>query len=50
MFKSIPLAALLILVAGFLLLFIGGGARLAIGLTLRPMVEELAVSLKNSNF
>ena len=42
MFKSIPLAALLILVAGFLLLFIGGGARLAIGLTLLPMVEELA--------
>ncbi|OGA33826.1 MAG: hypothetical protein A3G80_08860 [Betaproteobacteria bacterium RIFCSPLOWO2_12_FULL_62_13b] len=29
------------LAAGFLVLFIGGGARLAIGLTLRPMVEEL---------
>ena len=27
--------------AGFLVLFIGGGARFAIGLTLRPMVEEL---------
>lgn len=42
MFKSIPLAALLVLVAGFLILFIAGGARLAIGLTLRPMVEELS--------
>lgn len=42
MFKSIPLPALLVLVAGFLILFIGGGARLAIGLTLRPMVEELS--------
>jgi len=31
----------LLLIAGFLVLFIGGGARLAIGLTLRPMVEEL---------
>jgi predicted MFS family arabinose efflux permease len=31
----------LILIAGFLVLFIGGGARLAIGLTLKPMVEEL---------
>ena len=31
----------LILIAGFLVLFIGGGARLTIGLTLRPMVEEL---------
>lgn len=28
------------LAAGFLVLFIGGGARFAIGLTLRPMVEE----------
>ncbi len=27
--------------AGFLVLFIGGGARFAIGLTLKPMVEEL---------
>jgi hypothetical protein len=42
MFKSIPTAALLVLVAGFLILFIGGGARLAIGLTLRPMIEDLA--------
>lgn len=29
------------IVAGFFILFIGGGARFAIGLTLRPMVEEL---------
>lgn len=28
------------LAAGFLVLFIGGGARFAIGLTLRPMVDE----------
>lgn len=34
-------AALLVLVTGFLVLFIGGGSRMAIGLTLRPMVEEL---------
>jgi len=27
--------------AGFLILFIGGGARFAIGLTLKPMVDEL---------
>ncbi len=31
----------LILAAGFLVLFVGGGARFAIGLTLKPMVEEL---------
>jgi predicted MFS family arabinose efflux permease len=30
----------MVLAAGFLVLFIGGGARFAIGLTLRPMVEE----------
>jgi predicted MFS family arabinose efflux permease len=30
----------LILAAGFLLLFVSGGARFAIGLTLKPMVEE----------
>jgi predicted MFS family arabinose efflux permease len=29
-----------VLAAGFLVLFIGGGARFAIGLTLKPMVEE----------
>lgn len=32
--------ATLILVAGFLVLFIGGGSRFAIGLTLKPMVDE----------
>lgn len=31
----------MVLAAGFLVLFIGGGARFAIGLTLKPMVEEL---------
>lgn len=30
------------LTAGFLVLFIGGGARFAIGLTLKPMVEEFS--------
>ncbi len=30
-----------VLVAGFLVLFVGGGARFAIGLTFKPMVEEL---------
>lgn len=34
-------AAWLVLVTGFLILFIGGGARFAIGLTLKPMVDEL---------
>ena len=29
-----------ILAAGFLILFVGGGARFAIGLTLKPLVEE----------
>src|SRR5258706_7572682 len=32
--------ATLVLAAGFLLLFVSGGARFAIGLTLKPMVEE----------
>jgi predicted MFS family arabinose efflux permease len=31
-----------IFAAGFLVLFVGGGARFAIGLTLKPMVTELA--------
>lgn len=35
---------LLILAAGFLAVFVGGGARAAIGLTLKPMVEELGWS------
>lgn len=30
-----------VLAAGFVVLFIGGGARFAIGLTLKPMVEDL---------
>ena len=30
----------LVLAAGFLLLFVSGGARFAIGLTLKPIVEE----------
>ena len=30
-----------ILIAGFLALFIGGGARFAVGLTLRPIVDDL---------
>lgn len=30
----------MVLAAGFMVLFIGGGARFAIGLTLKPMVEE----------
>ncbi|MDB5569507.1 MAG: hypothetical protein JWN93_690 [Hyphomicrobiales bacterium] len=37
-----PLAAALVLACGFLILFIGGGARLAIGLTLKPMVEDFS--------
>jgi len=31
----------LVLAAGFLVLFVGGGARFAVGLTFKPMVEEL---------
>jgi predicted MFS family arabinose efflux permease len=34
-------AAAFILIAGFLALFIGGGARFAVGLTLRPIVDDL---------
>ena len=32
---------IVILIAGFLVVFVGGGARFAIGLTLKPMVDEL---------
>src|SRR5690242_12278456 len=32
-----------ILAVGFLVLFVGGGARFAIGLALKPIVEELAI-------
>jgi len=31
----------LVLAGGFLVLFVSGGARFSIGLTLRPMVDEL---------
>lgn len=37
--KPVPNAAL-VLAAGFLVLFVGGGSRFAIGLTLKPMVDE----------
>jgi len=36
-----PTPAAVIFIAGFLILFVGGGARFAIGLTLKPMVDEL---------
>ena len=39
--KPLITRAALVLAAGFLVLFIGGGARFAIGLTLRPIVDEL---------
>jgi predicted MFS family arabinose efflux permease len=42
--KPIAAGAALILVAGFLTLFIGGGARFAVGLTLRPIVDDLGWS------
>ena len=32
----------LVLAAGFLVLFVGGGSRFAIGLTLKPMAEQLS--------
>ncbi len=32
---------MVILIAGFLVVFVGGGARFAIGLTLKPMVDDL---------
>jgi predicted MFS family arabinose efflux permease len=35
------LSVRVILIAGFLVLFVGGGARFAIGLTFKPMVDEL---------
>lgn len=37
-------ASLAILVVGFLVLFVGGGSRFAIGLFLKPMAEDLAWS------
>jgi predicted MFS family arabinose efflux permease len=36
-----PTQPMVIFVAGFLILFVGGGARFAIGLTLKPMVGDL---------
>ncbi len=38
--SPISRAAWIILAAGFLVLFVGGGSRFAIGLTLKPMVDE----------
>ncbi|MEM7425406.1 MAG: MFS transporter [Pseudomonadota bacterium] len=38
---SLPCAHLLILVIGFLVLFVGGGSRFAIGLVLKPMAADL---------
>jgi predicted MFS family arabinose efflux permease len=38
--KPIVSSAALVFVAGFLVLFIGGGTRFAIGLTLRPIVDQ----------
>ena len=35
--------SMLVLAAGFLILFVGSGARFAIGLTLKPMAEEFAL-------
>lgn len=39
--KSIAASAVLILIAGFFTLFISGGARFAVGLTLKPIVDDL---------
>ncbi len=39
--QKIPARAALILTAGFLVLFLGGGARFAVGLTFKPIVEDL---------
>ena len=38
--KPIITSATLVLVAGFLALFIGGGSRFAVGLTLKPIVDD----------
>ena len=38
---SLPRAQLAILIIGFLVLFVGGGSRFAIGLVLKPMAAEL---------
>jgi len=39
--NTLTRASLTILVIGFLVLFVGGGSRFAIGLVLRPMAEDL---------
>lgn len=39
--KPIAIRGALVLSAGFLVLFMGGGTRFAIGLTLKPIVDEL---------
>jgi predicted MFS family arabinose efflux permease len=38
--KPVVASAALVLAVGFIVLFIGGGARFAVGLTLKPMVDE----------
>ncbi|HEU5016614.1 MAG TPA: MFS transporter [Pseudolabrys sp.] len=38
--KPIVSSGALVLIAGFLVLFVGGGTRFAIGLTLKPIVEQ----------
>ncbi|MEJ2376427.1 MAG: MFS transporter, partial [Pseudolabrys sp.] len=39
--KGFVSSGALVLAAGFLVLFIGGGARFTVGLTLKPMVDDL---------
>lgn len=39
--KSLAPSPALVLAAGFLVLFVAGGARFAVGLTLRPIVDDL---------
>ncbi len=41
---------IVILIAGFLVVFVGGGARFAIGLTLKPMVADLGWSRAELGF
>ena len=38
--KTIATSAAVVLAVGFLVLFVGGGARFAVGLTLKPIVDE----------
>ena len=38
--KTFNTGARLVLAAGFFVLFIGGGARFAVGLTLKPIVDD----------